>query len=423
MEYHRRLIDDFLDENFKELPVILIEGAKGVGKTATARNHSKTMFALDNSIVRQELESDLQMIDDAEKPLLIDEWQFSPDVWNHVRRMVDEGLADESILFTGSSIKVNKGVHSGAGRFVFVTLRPLSIEEVYSPEERISIRSLLDKPRRISGETQKTLKDYLDDSFASSMPGIRELSELKRELVLDGYVDNIINHEFNENGFRVIKPNELRAWLRAYSASMGTVTSFASILEMSGSEQIVPLSKPTANEYRQALEILFLIEEIPQFLWEGGIKKNLSSSPKHFVFDTGIALRLLGLQRQDIYSYKAPEKVKNFGDDFVGQILENLSYQSLKVYSEILKGELSHFRTKSGDHEIDFVLRIKNKVILFEIKANPSVKEEYVKHLNWLEKQLLDEFEVVKVILNTGNRAYTRQEDGVHVVPLGMLTH
>lgn len=51
-------------------------------------------------------------------PVLLDEWQLAPELWSFVRHQVDDGLSTDSILFTGSSIKVNARIHSGARRII-----------------------------------------------------------------------------------------------------------------------------------------------------------------------------------------------------------------------------------------------------------------------------------------------------------------
>ena len=61
------------------------------------------------------------------------------------------------------------------------------------------------------------------------------------------------------------------------------------------------------------------------------------------------------------------------------------------------------------------------KVVLFEVKTNPNVKDSYAKHLNWFEERAHDEYQISKVILNTGQVAYKRQEDNVQIVPIAML--
>ena len=45
-EYLRRLVDTELDELMLELPAIVLEGPKGVGKTATAERRARTIVRL-----------------------------------------------------------------------------------------------------------------------------------------------------------------------------------------------------------------------------------------------------------------------------------------------------------------------------------------------------------------------------------------
>ncbi len=46
--YLRRVVDNELDALLPELPAIAIDGPKGVGKTATAANHARTVYRLDS---------------------------------------------------------------------------------------------------------------------------------------------------------------------------------------------------------------------------------------------------------------------------------------------------------------------------------------------------------------------------------------
>ncbi|MDR3360830.1 MAG: hypothetical protein LBO20_09360, partial [Bifidobacteriaceae bacterium] len=52
MEYQRRLVDDLLDEVGPELAAIALEGAKGVGKTATATRRARSVLTLTDSSQR-----------------------------------------------------------------------------------------------------------------------------------------------------------------------------------------------------------------------------------------------------------------------------------------------------------------------------------------------------------------------------------
>jgi hypothetical protein len=59
-------------------------------------------------------------------------------------------------------------------------------------------------------------------------------------------------------------------------------------------------------------------------------------------------------------------------------------------------------------------------VIAIEVKSSNVVHDEDVKHLNWFETEVGEEYQVTKLLVNAGAFAYTRQ-DNVHVVPAVML--
>ena len=89
-EYGRRVIDAELDELAPQLAAIAIEGAKGVGKTATASRRAATIHALDDPTRRRIALADPERLLDDPPPVLIDEWQLIPEVWDLVRRRVDQ---------------------------------------------------------------------------------------------------------------------------------------------------------------------------------------------------------------------------------------------------------------------------------------------------------------------------------------------
>ncbi|WP_373300201.1 ATP-binding protein [Lentilactobacillus fungorum] len=377
---------------------------------------------MDNETIRLMLKGDPDVILKDEKPVLLDEWQLAPELWSFVRHQVDGGLPSGSVLFTGSSIRVNSRIHSGAGRIIRMKLRPYTIEERRMSSQYISIQNLfeLSKKDKVSGQTHNNINNYLDEIFKSGFPGIRTKAPHARELLLQSYIDNIIEHDFEENGFKIQKPESLVAWLKAYAAAIGTTTKFQTIISTAMANSGEAPSKPTAMSYREALEILYIIDEIPPFLAAGKIYPNLAKAPKHYMLDPAIVLKLLGVNREQLETYQIPKYVGKFNQTLIGQLLESLVYQSLVVYADANDVKLSQFRNHQGTRKIDFILQRGKSLVLFEVKADPEAKDSYVRHLNWFENLVKDEFNVTKVLLNTGHFAYTRQ-DRVHVLPIAML--
>ena len=420
--YEKRLIDSILKEYVDELPAILLEGAKAVGKTETCKQLASTEYSMDNAAQRELLQNNPDIILQNAKPVLIDEWQLAPSLWSYVRHAVDDGLPNGSVLFTGSSIRVNSRVHSGAGRIIRLKLRPYSIEERNLSDSYIRIADLFNfgSKATVNGETDKTLVDYLDEIYRSGFPGIRNKSERIRKVLLKSYVTNIAEHEFEENGFKILNPHSLLAWMRIYAASIGTETKQSTLINAATASDAIP-SAPTVSKYREALEILDITDEVQPFLPMGKIYGNLSKGTKHFMLDPAIALSLLGVEKDELLDYQVPKYVSKFHQTLTGQLIESFVYQSLVVYADVNDAQFSYYRNSRGTREIDFILQKGHRLILFEVKANPDVKDAYIRHLNWFEDEIGDEFKVTKVLLNTGRYAYTRQEDHVHVIPLALL--
>jgi predicted AAA+ superfamily ATPase len=302
-------------------------------------------------------------------------------------------------------------------------MRPYTVEERQMSDKYFRISELLSMKNgdEISGETALTIDDYLEEIFRSGFPEIRKKSERIRRTQLKSYIQNIIDHEFSENGFSVKKPKSLYAWMQAYAGAIATQTKFQTIIDAAMANNSEAPSRPTANEYREALSILYIIDEVPPFIGVGKLFPTLSKAPKHFMLDPAIALTLLGVTREQLTQYQVPSHVRKFEQDLIGQLMESLVYQSLVVYAEANEAELYHFRENKTKREIDFIVKKGNHLILFEVKADNAAKDKYFEHMNWFEKNVGENYRITKVLLNTGSFAFTRKQDGSHVIPIGML--
>ena len=106
--YHRRVLDDELDELCVGVAAVSLEGAKGVGKSATGAERVDVEFRLESPVVRALVEADPQRILDGRR-VLLDEWQHLPFTWDLVRRAVDAGAIPGQFVLTGSASVVDPG--------------------------------------------------------------------------------------------------------------------------------------------------------------------------------------------------------------------------------------------------------------------------------------------------------------------------
>ncbi|MGL5930870.1 MAG: AAA family ATPase, partial [Dermatophilaceae bacterium] len=177
VSYRRRIVDDLLDELFPHLAAIALEGAKGVGKTATALQRARTVLSLDVPRQREIVAANLDHVTRVATPVLVDEWQLEPTVWDRIRRAVDDDSRGGQFLLAGSAgVAPGVRIHSGAARIVSLAMRPLSIAERGIQEPTVSLTTLLSGSRpEIGGRSTIGFADYVDEILRSGFPGLRDL--------------------------------------------------------------------------------------------------------------------------------------------------------------------------------------------------------------------------------------------------------
>lgn len=94
INYKKRLIEEQIKEKMKYSGGVLIEGAKWVGKSTTASIFAKTIVSLQHPRIKKEYQAYAAVLDDkileGEKPILYDEWQDIPEIWDFIRIDVDK---------------------------------------------------------------------------------------------------------------------------------------------------------------------------------------------------------------------------------------------------------------------------------------------------------------------------------------------
>lgn len=247
--YVRRVVDAELDELFSSVPAVLLDGAKGVGKTETALQRSGSVRRLDQAIDREIVAANLDGIGSAATPLLLDEWQRLPEVWDTVRRHVDINPAGGRFVLTGSTPGSVPDIetHSGAGRIATIRMRPLTIVERLDVDPAISMRALIQGTAgNIVAASPLGLRDYTDEIVRGGFPGMRHLSGRALRNRLDGYLELVVVRELAEAGLRVRRPEVLMGWLRAYAAATATTTTWEKVRAAANPGHRPPAASTTA---------------------------------------------------------------------------------------------------------------------------------------------------------------------------------
>lgn len=418
-------MDDELDELFGELPAIAIEGAKGTGKTSTASQRVESVLSLDDAAVRSLVASDPAAALRRHSSVLVDEWQLLPEIWDAVRRAVDDNPRGGRFLLTGSAtLPPGTRIHSGAGRIVGLRMRPMTLPERGVTTPLVSLGDLGHGRGRTlplpSMESKLGIEDYVREILASGLPGIRGFTAQARALQLDGYVSRILEHEIPEAGATVRRPAALRSWLTAYAAATSTTASYTAILDAATPNHGVKPSRVTADYYREILTRLWVLDPLPAWSPTLSHLRRLGMASKHHLVDPALAAALLDASEESLLGQPGWTLSPRADATLLGALFESLATLSVRVFAQRHGWRVSHLRTRNGDHEIDLIVEVEGlRVLAIEVKLAGAVDDSDVTHLRWLSQQLGDRV-VDSVVLTTGPFAY-RRRDGVAVIPLGML--
>jgi predicted AAA+ superfamily ATPase len=420
MAYTPRIVDDELDELLSGVSALAVEGPKAVGKTATGIRRATTVHEFDDERQRAVAAADLDRVVNGQPPVLIDEWQLLPPVWDKVRRAVDRNPTPGRFILTGSASPAGTGTHSGAGRIVTLRMRPLSLAERLPNAATVSLGALLrGEPDAIGGRTDVALEQYVDEILRSGLPGIRGLPERPREALLAGYVTRIIDRDFPELGRPIRDTARLRAWMAAYASATATTTSFEKLRDAATAGHATKPSKTTVQPYREILERLFILDPVPGWRPRAHLKE-LALAPKHHLADPALAATLVDISREALLTGSSPGPIVPRDGTFLGALFESLVTLSVRVYAQAMGARLHHFRTHRGDHEVDLVVEGKDgRVLAIEVKLAATVPDDAVRHLDWFAGRFGRDV-VDRIVVTTGPEAY-RRKDGIAVVPAALL--
>lgn len=424
-DYRRRVVDDELDAYLatdSEIAVaIALEGARAIGKTSTASERALTRYELDDETQRAVLAADVGLALSRPAPVLIDEWQHHPPVWDRVRRAVDRHDPPGPFLLTGSVAPKGTGIHTGAGRIVALRMRPLSLAERWPGYATVSLGALLSGGRPpVAGESPFRLADYTGEIVKSGFPGLRDLPERLRRTQLDGYVQRIIDRDFPELGLQPRNPAGLRRWMQAYAAATATTASWEKVRDAATGGEADKPARTTVMPYRDVLERLYVLDPVPGWKPTRNHVARLTEPPKHHLADPALAATLLGLTVPRLLAGEEPATALARDGTMLGALFESLVTQSVRVYAQASGASVGHLRTYTGAREIDLIAeRNDGRVLAIEVKLRPTATDRDVRHLAWLREQLGDDL-LDAIVVTTGPEAY-RRPDGIAVVPAALL--
>lgn len=417
-DYLPRLIDNLLKDELRLFGATVIIGPKWCGKTTTAKQLAKSVISLQDkkqyNRYRNIANLDPSLLLKGENPVLIDEWQMIPEIWDSIRYNIDERNEHNLFILTGSNtIGVDLIGHSGAGRISRIYMRTMSLYESNQSTGEVSLESLFNGNEKVSGMSELEVEDVARILVRGGWPATINLNDADAHKVIAAYCTTITETEIKTIDGKNRDSHKTRAILRSISRNSATQATASTIHEDVTSQENISMNVKTLYDYIDALKRICVIEDLPAWSPKLRSKTAVRSSDTRHLTDPAIAAYFLDASAEDLL----------YDPNTFGLLFESMVIRDLRVYAQTINGNVYHYRDEDG-LEVDAIVHIwGGKWGAIEIKLNDSWADEAADNLlklkNKIDSKHMNSPSFLAVVTATGS-AYTRK-DGVHVIPLTCL--
>lgn len=413
--YIPRLIETSISRELSAIGCVSIEGPKWCGKSTTAELFAKTVIKLQNPIIFTQYSAFASTSKEnllrGEKPILFDEWQKIPEIWDFIRTDIDETRLIGQYLLTGSS-KPSKAQsrHTGTGRIAKLTMYPMSLWESSDSVGSVSLYDLFYSSHAVLGQSKITLDEIAFVICRGGWP--QAVLRPDQALILSqDYFNSLTTEDISDVDDIKRNPRRAREILRSYARNICSFASTSTLLsDVASNDSTMDIK--TLTSYIIAFEKLFVIDNIAAWTPALRSKSVIRATNKRQFIDPSIAAAALGAKPNDLIN-----DLKTFGFFF-----ESLCHRDLKIYANSMGGELYHYHDSYG-LEIDGIIHLSDgKWGAVEIKLGGNEIEQAAKNLLCLKNRVNSNLgDPSFLMVLTGAPYAYKRTDGVIVVPIGCL--
>ncbi len=367
--YIRREIESAIDAMLGQGKVVLVTGARQVGKTTTLRHHLGDSFgyvSMDDPRERAlALQDSVLFFESKELPLIIDEVQRVPELFSSVKWIVDQSNEKGRIVLTGSqTYHLMKGVsESLAGRIRILELPPLSLRELLASCDKTGpyIPCLVKTAGNASAE------DIWGIIHRGSMPELQN-KDVNWDFFYTDYVSAYLERDVRDL-INVKDESKFYNFMVACAARTGQLFNASDV------GGVVGVDHKTIKAWLSVLQASNIVRIVEPFF--PNVDKRLTKTPKIFFLDTGLVCHLT--------RWITPDQLRNGAA--AGHIFETF------VVSEVLKSYMNAgaslrdiwFYRDSKKREIDLVIQEGHILHPVEVKMAATVGSDAVRNFACLE--------------------------------------
>ena len=357
---------------------------------------------------------DVNQILVGEYPILIDEWQLIPSIWDCVRRKCDEDKIKGKYILTGSATeKENTIDHSGAGRICKLDMGTMSLFESGESDGYVSLNDLF-KNIEFKGHLTKelSLEDIANLIMRGGWPDNMENTPKESQLIVKSYIKDILDKDINEIDGVKRDRNKMEMLLKSLARNESSLASNETLIKDVIENEYDSINKETVGEYLNVLDKLYLIQNQQAFNPNVRSRENVGKTAKRHFTDPSIVCGLLNLNYDKMIS-----DLNTFGFLF-----ESLVERDLRIYSKYNNGELRHFRNNVSGLEIDsIVINEEGEYGAIEIKLGSNQIEEAKTNLLKFYEKVDKKPKFMCIICGLWNNVMKDPDTGIYIIPINAL--
>ena len=406
--YIHRTIETKLDEMYGNFPAILVTGSRQSGKSTVLQYLTTSKNQIIKEVSLDDLNERAFAIEDPEGflrehkfPLIIDEFQYAPNLLSYIKLKIDEARKNEMFgdnkevgtmyYLTGSQVfeTMNNVSESLAGRVGIIDLYPLSTREINNLKEEVFIPDI-----KLLKNKEKLKYEYMDDIFErifrGSYPELYKNESINIETFFSSYIRTYIERDVRKIINIQDEPKFLK-FISCLAARTGQEFNASDIGKEIGidSETIKKWTGILANTY-----VIYLLQP-----YSNNNVSRIVKRPKIYFMDTGLACYLTG--------YVSPETLKK--SNYSGQIFETyIISEIVKSYTNNQRNPAKHlyyYRDNNGK-EIDLLIIYEDNIYPVEIKKSANPTSDSIKNFN-----VVDRFE-----MNSSNGIVLCLAKDIHII-------
>ena len=397
----KRTLESILKIALNTFPVVLLNGARQVGKSTLALERFKNYLTFDDGKLRlYAKENPKGFLKNLELPICLDEIQKVPTLLEYIKMHIDSKRINGDFLLTGSSnvLDHKESKDTLAGRLCELRLHPLSSKEKNNKPDENVIEKLLSRDFKLPKKeySDEVYKHILDGGY----PEIIELEGLAKELWFTSYIATYIERDARDLA-DIRDLDSFIKFVNVLASRSGTILNKSSLSNDIGIKDI------TTENYLSIISRIYQATLLkPYFV---NIGKQFVKSPKVFFNDTGVLCSLLRIN----------SKEQLISSPYSGQVFETYIFCELQKHLSYLQKTANMFHYRTNDKkEIDFIIEVENEIIAIEVKQSSSVKKDDFKHIVDLQNRY--DKKCLGIVFYNGDMVVEFSDDLVGL-PFGMF--